>query len=153
MVNRRYNWQLACRHLRRSLTVGIAGALIVSLLVACGIGGAGALTDDDKEGLGFSQGVVAQQIAVAAFPDGTLRWDQEVYQARAGDVTFVVRNPSPIAHQFSVEGNGVNARSANLTASSTSTYTLKDLAPGEYRIVCNFPGHRDAGMVARLVVT
>lgn len=153
VVNRRNTWQLARRQLRRLLAVGIVGATIVSLLVACGIGGAGALTDNDKEGSGFSKDAVAQRVEVATVADGTLSWDHQVYQARAGDVTFVVRNPSPLVHQFSVEGNGVNARSPHLAVGSTTTYTLKGLAPGEYRIVCNFPAHREAGMIARLIVT
>ena len=34
-----------------------------------------------------------------------------------------------------------------------NTYVIKGLPPGEYLIVCNYPGHRAAGMIAKLIVT
>jgi uncharacterized cupredoxin-like copper-binding protein len=120
------------------------------MLAACGSrGGAQAAGDTG----GFSGEPAAQRVEVAAVPDGTLRWDRQEYRAQAGDVTFVVRNPSPVAHRFGVEGNGVNAHSPDLPSKKTGSYTLRGLKAGEYTIVCNYPGHREAGMVAKLIVT
>ena len=68
-------------------------------------------------------------------------------------MTFVVRNPSPIPHRFAVEGNGVKAQSGECKAGETNRYTLKGLQPGEYQLVCTYQGHREARMVARLIVT
>jgi uncharacterized cupredoxin-like copper-binding protein len=31
-------------------------------------------------------------------------------------------------------------------------YTVKGLPAGEYQIVCNYPGHKAAGMIATLIV-
>lgn len=120
-------------------------------LAACGTGTSGA-GDNGKQG-GFASGTAAQRIEVSAAPDGTLRWDRAEYRAQAGDVTFAVRNPSPIAHRFGVEGNGVVADSPNIAAGKSGDYTLKGLRAGEYQIVCNYPGHRIAGMVAKLIVS
>ncbi|MFN8538399.1 MAG: hypothetical protein U0232_13095 [Thermomicrobiales bacterium] len=35
---------------------------------------------------------------------GALKWDRASYEANGGDVTFVVSNPSPLTHNFRIEG-------------------------------------------------
>lgn len=102
---------------------------------------------------GFSTETFAQQIAVSADPGGALRWERAVYEAKAGAVTFVVTNRSPIAHNFVVEGNGLHATSKNFRTQTPQMLSLANLPAGEYLIVCTVPGHRESGMVARLVVT
>jgi uncharacterized cupredoxin-like copper-binding protein len=64
----------------------------------------------------------------------------------------VVKNPSTVAHNFVVEGNGIKVVSKTIGAKKSQNFTLKGLAPGEYLIVCTLPGHREAGMVAKLVL-
>ncbi len=122
--------------------------LLGVVLAACGGAGGDARGGDG----GFSNEVVAQQVEIAADPSGALRWDRATYEATAGDISFVVKNPSPIAHQFTLEGPGVNRRSKNFGANTTNTFTVKALPAGEYRIICDYPGHKAAGMVATLVV-
>lgn len=102
--------------------------------------------------LTFSSEPAAQQVLVAADPGGILKWDQATYTAQAGDVSFVVTNNSPLTHNFAIEGNGITAQSANFGPHTTTTFTLKGLKPGQYQIICNYPGHRAAGMVATLTV-
>jgi len=121
-------------------------ALSLSLvLAACG-------SDAGTDRTEFSSEVVAQQVEVSADPTGALKWTKPAYEAMAGDVTFVVRNPGAVQHNFVVEGNGVNAKSPVFKGNSTNNYTLKGLEPGEYQIVCTVAGHREAGMVAKLTV-
>jgi len=127
--------------LRTTLAV-CALVVAVAALVACG----------GASGNQFSSEVVAQQVAVSADPSGALRWDKQEYTAQAGDVTFVVKNPSQMTHQFSVEGNGVNYKSPNIKPGSTNNFTIKGLPAGGYQIVCNYPGHKAGGMVATLTV-
>ena len=119
--------------------------------------GSGAVQGAGQAGTGaitaFSGDTAAQQVAVAADPSGALKWDRATYTAKAGDVTFVVTNKSSSFHNFAVEGPGVSAQGKNFGANTTTTYTLQGLQPGEYLIVCNYPGHRAAGMVAKLIVT
>jgi plastocyanin len=132
----------------RSWWQGVVCSMPIALgvaLVACGGGGAGG-------GTGFSTEVVPQQVQVAADPTGALRWDEATYEATAGDIAFVVGNASPLPHQFTLAGRGVNYRSKNFNANTTNTFTVKALPAGEYQIICDYPGHRAAGMVARLVV-
>jgi plastocyanin len=96
--------------------------------------------------------MAAQQIQIAADPSGALKWDKATYEAQAGDVTFVVTNKSVSTHNFAVEGGNVKAQSPNFGSNTTNSFTLKGLKAGEYVIACNFPGHRAAGMVAKLIV-
>ena len=122
-----------------------------SMLIALGVALA-ACGGDDGGGTGFSTEVVAHKVAVAADPTGALRWDKATYEATAGDITFVVTNPSVIEHNFGIKGgpDRLNVVSKNFKGRSENTFTLKDLKPGEYQIVCTVPGHN--AMVAKLIV-
>lgn len=100
----------------------------------------------------FADGTADQKINVSADPTGAFKWTAQSYTAKAGDVTFVVKNPSVVVHNFGIEGPGVNAHSANINANGTLNATLKGLKPGEYTIVCTVAGHREGGMVAKLIV-
>jgi uncharacterized cupredoxin-like copper-binding protein len=135
---------MASRFAQCLLMLGVIAALGVGL-AACGGG-------EDAGAGGFSTVVAAQQVVVAADPSGALRWDRTSYEATTGEITFVVRNPSPVVHQFSLEGNGVSYKSPNIKSKATASYTVANLPPGEYQLVCNFPGHKAAGMVAKLTV-
>lgn len=130
---------------------GMAALLALGLGAALA-GCAGADAGPPASG-GFSDEVTANRIAVSADPQGTLRWERAAYAGTAGDATFVVQNPSPTAHNFVLEGPGLKVASKTIGAKQTANLTLKGLAPGEYRIVCTLPGHREAGMVAKLTLT
>lgn len=123
------------------------------LLAAALLAGGGAcMAPGGTTAYGFSDEIAATQVAVNADPRGALRWDKQEYQTTAGDVTFVVRNTSQAAHNFGVQGNGVNAVSKNFKGGEAVRLTIKDLKPGEYLIVCTVPGHRESGMTAKLTV-
>ena len=152
-----------------SIKLPIAALSVAALLcvftfgsiVARGGGATGANTgatggdvpNGQYRGSRFWSEVSAQTVDVSTDPSGALRWDKTEYTAKAGDVTFVVKNPSPVQHQFGVEGNGITFESGNLSGGSTNNLTIKGLTPGVYQIVCNFPGHKEGGMVAKLTVT
>lgn len=119
---------------------------------AARVGGDGDISTGGYGGSKFYSEVVAQKVEVVADPSGAIRWTQAEYTAPAGDVTFVVQNPGPVGHQFGVEGNGIKYESPNFSGNTTNSYTIKGLPPGEYQIVCNFSGHKQAGMVSKLIV-
>ncbi len=138
-------------------TTGFLPALALATLLSVAIVGcsSSAGADGGTGGgtkAGFSSDAVAQKIEVSADPRGNLKWDQAEYTATAGDVTFAVGNPSVIEHNFGVKGgpDRLNVVSKNFKGRSENTFTLKDLKPGEYQIVCTVPGHN--AMVAKLVV-
>ena len=139
----------------------VPAAFLIMLLsvatAACGTdpGGAGAATvkgGSQYGGTDFLAEVVAQKVAVTADASMALKWDRTAYSATAGDVTFVVKNPSPIDHQFTVEGNGISYSSPTLKAGATLNLTIKGLKAGQYKILCEIAGHTEAGMVATLTV-
>jgi len=102
-------------------------------------------------GTRFSSAVATQKVDVAAV-QGALKWDKAQYAATAGDVTFVVKNPGPLQHQLGIGGNGLMYESGNLDPNTTTNLTIMGLKAGTYDLVCNFPGHKAGGMVAKLAV-
>lgn len=138
------------RKVFRSVPLVLLALAILALggvLAACGGGTATAPT-------GQSSGAAAAtaQTVVVTADTSALKWDKPEYTASAGDVTFAVSNPSPMVHQFSVEGNGVDFKSPDLNAGAKQNFTVKGLKPGTYQLVCNVPGHKEAGMVSKLIV-
>jgi uncharacterized cupredoxin-like copper-binding protein len=71
----------------------------------------------------------------------------------AGKVTFTVKNVGKIQHDLVVSGPGVSgaAKTPLLNPGQTATLTVT-LAAGSYTLYCNVPGHRAAGMSAKLTV-
>ncbi len=157
----------------RMFAVMVVAALALAALVGCG-GASGTtapkttgsatsasgaastsgIVDDSATygGTKFSTDAVAQKVNVVTDATGQFKWEKSEYAATAGDVTFVVKNPSPIDHEFSVDGNGINYTSPTLKPGVTGNFTIRGLKAGDYRIVCKVAGHEQLGMVAKLVV-
>src|SRR5262245_1244113 len=133
----------------RFLPALLVMAVLVLGIVACGNSAERSGSGGTKPG-GFSSDVVAQGIAVAADPNGLLKWDKDVYNVSAGDITFVVSNQSSVDHDFAVKGNGINASSKPFKNAASQNLTLKGLPAGEYQIACTLVGHEM--MVAKLTV-
>jgi plastocyanin len=70
-----------------------------------------------------------------------------------GKVTFDVTNAGKIQHDLVVSGPGVTgtAKTPLINAGKTAKLTVT-LAAGSYTLYCSVPGHRAAGMVAKLTV-
>jgi len=136
--------------MRRRLWGLSLGALV--LVCAVVLGGCGGTAIATSGAAGFSDASYSQQIAVAADPKGGLRWDKQAYEAQAGAVTFAVRNDSTLRHNFVIEGNGLSIVSPTFGGRTVQSYSLPNLAAGEYQIVCTLPGHCEGGMVAKLTV-
>jgi len=66
------------------------------------------------------------------------------------DFTIELSNAGSMTHNLVFE-NG--PRSSDLNPGDITTLHLGELEPGTYTIFCDIPGHRAAGMEARLVVT
>ena len=70
----------------------------------------------------------------------------------AGTYTFVVKNAGKIQHDLAVQGGAVNQKTPLINPGSTAKLTVK-LPAGTYTLYCTVPGHKAAGMVAKLTVS
>ena len=73
--------------------------------------------------------------------------------ARAGSVTFVVRNTGKIAHRLSVAGAGLTkpVSTPTIKPGTTRSLTVK-VAGGQLSLWCPVPGHAALGMKTALKV-
>ncbi|HLE77468.1 MAG TPA: cupredoxin domain-containing protein [bacterium] len=69
---------------------------------------------------------------------------------KAGPVTFTINNTGAIEHNFVIVETKFEIESTQPGQSKTGTTTLQ---PGTYTIICNIPGHEEAGMKTTLTVT
>jgi uncharacterized cupredoxin-like copper-binding protein len=140
------------KHKRRSLIRLSLPIALLLLLAACGGGG-------NKVGATLSN----------------FKIDLDKSSAKSGDVTFNIKNNGPSVHEFVVfktdlapdalptttadngativdeEGQGVEAidEKEDIPVNSSTSLTLKNLAPGKYVLICNIEtdgGHYKLGM-------
>jgi uncharacterized cupredoxin-like copper-binding protein len=71
--------------------------------------------------------------------------------AEAGTVTLLSKNGSPVPHDISIKGGGVDERGKEVKDGGTSRVSLK-LKAGTYTFYCSVPGHEQAGMKGSLTV-
>ena len=70
-----------------------------------------------------------------------------------GSYTFVVKNVGKIPHDLAVEGPDLSgpAKTPTIAPGQTAKLTVS-LGQGTYQLYCTIPGHRAAGMVAKIAV-
>ncbi len=113
----------------RTLALAVALALAV---LACG---------GPTGGPGSGAGTVTVQEKEWAIEPKTI-------EAKAGTATFRVKNTGNIEHNFEIPGVG---KIDSILAGETKTLEVT-LQPGTYDVICSLAGHREAGMVGKLVV-
>jgi len=126
------------------ISVAVMGLLTLG---ACGSsGGAGA------------SGTTAGASATSA--PGTLtieaediKFDKKQYDATAGEVTVDYVSKGQLTHDLVIydKSNTVVGDTLRVNPGKTTTGTY-DLPAGTYTLICDIPGHKDAGMVATLTV-
>ncbi|MDR7519706.1 MAG: cupredoxin domain-containing protein [Armatimonadota bacterium] len=73
--------------------------------------------------------------------------------AKAGEVTFTVRNTGAVEHDFVIESAAKKVVAEARPFPPGKTVQVKArLTPGTYVVYCSIPGHREAGMQATLRV-
>jgi mono/diheme cytochrome c family protein/plastocyanin len=68
-----------------------------------------------------------------------------------GNVTLVMPNRSPLVHDISIKGGGVNKKGNQVPQGGTSTVSAV-LKAGTYEFYCSVPGHEQAGMKGTLTI-
>jgi plastocyanin len=140
------------RHIRRLPLLGI---LILSVaLAACD----GRIRQGNTVAIGVSSDRTPQEHG--ANGSGTtlhvvmtgFAFALDASQVRAGTMTFLVKNDGPMPHDFAIQGNGVDQKTAMLKPGHTASLTV-DLKPGTYTYKCTMPGHALLGMKGTLTAS
>ncbi len=79
------------------------------------------------------------------------RLDPDELMAKAGTVTFVLKNDGRYTHDFRVEGNGIDEKAPKVGRGRERDWQIT-LPPGTYRISCPISNHSDRGMTGTLTV-
>lgn len=90
-------------------------------------------------------------VRVAALKSG-LRFNASVLRARHGRIRIVFTNRSSLKHDVLVESGEHELGGTKVIGRGVTSVTLT-LKPGTYNFYCSVPGHEDAGMKGRLVVS
>jgi plastocyanin len=141
----------------QTVAVGTISVLLAASAIGSGIVTSALEKEDEKEEEGDaaeSQGAAdggERRLTLSADPAGELSFDTQTLEARAGQVTIEMENPSSVPHNVSIEGRGVDEEGRTVEQGGTSTVTA-DLRPGEYDFYCSVPGHREGGMEGTLTV-
>ena len=81
-----------------------------------------------------------------------LKFNVSKLKAKAGKITIIMTNPSPLQHNVAVEGKSAEVKGKVVGKGGVSKVTLT-LKKGTYEFYCTVPGHRAAGMKGKLTVT
>jgi plastocyanin len=76
----------------------------------------------------------------------------DVAEASAGMITFLVEHNGGMPHDFAIEGNRGQQKTAMIEPGQTASLTV-DLKPGTYTYLCTVPGHVLLGMKGTFRVT
>ncbi len=114
----------------------LVAVLSIGVLTACSGGGGGA----------------TKEITVEMGVNGEWKFTPDVIEVAKGDNVKVnlVNKDASQAHSFVV--TALNAKSQQVPASSTQSFTFKADKVGEHELMCDVPGHKDAGMIGKIVV-
>lgn len=124
----------------------LALALVLSLAaLAVAIPVAGAQSDAARQ---RESGNVVRLTALKA----GLAFDKKTVTAKADKVTIVFTNLSPLPHNVVLE-QGEKSFGGTKTITTGKTTAVLTLKKGVYHFYCNVPGHEDAGMSGKLIVS
>jgi plastocyanin len=109
--------------------------------------------ESEAKGAGKPAGNAASAGHTVAVSETEFKITLPVPKVAPGKVTFAVKNVGKIGHDLVVSGPGVTgaAKTALLSPGQSAKLTVT-LAAGGYTLYCSVPGHRAAGMSAKLTV-
>jgi plastocyanin len=121
----------------------IYGALLAGALALAGCGGSG----DAAAAQNAGPVIVVQGL-------DTMRFSPDPINVKAGEpITITFKNAGVIAHDLITEGADRNARLVNVGGGRQQSATFLASKPGTYNVVCVQPGHKEAGMVTKIVAS
>lgn len=107
--------------------------------------------------MGLLNGLVNRGETAVSIPNNTLtyttkamRFGQTELRVQAGqEITLQLENYDMYAHSFDIDELGLHVE---MPANGRVTTQFTAPEPGSYTIYCAVPGHREAGMIATLIV-
>ena len=131
------------------------GALAVAAIVAAGCGsdsggdgGSSGGSSSSSSGSSSSPGAGAVKISETEFKLDPA--DAKV--AKAGKVTFKVRNDGKTVHALEVEGPGDEAETDSIDPGKSATLTVDLSKAGTYEMYCPIGNHKAMGMEGKVIV-
>jgi plastocyanin len=125
---------------RRVLKTVVTGLLVLAL-AACG-GGGGA-------GTGAAQPAGSTKVTMSEF-----KFTPSAIDVRSGATLFLVNGGSAPHDLVVADTSGtVKARSSRVQPGDATTFAIGSLPAGTYQVLCDVPGHKDAGMTGSLTVS
>ncbi len=92
---------------------------------------------------------VGQRVSLTLVNGGNAEHDVEV----AGLLAEHIEIAGSMAHSDSAGGHDADVVAAHAMAGTISSVTFTPTKAGEYEFACTLPGHKEAGMVGKLIVT
>jgi plastocyanin len=130
------------REVIRLIRSVLAAAFLGAMLVACETEGDDTTTEGTPPAEGAAVEVVLTEFAIdmpASVP--------------AGSVSFDIANSGTMAHNFEIEGQGIEeSLDEDLDPNQAESLTV-ELEPGTYTVYCPIGNHREQGMEVELEVT
>jgi mono/diheme cytochrome c family protein len=116
-----------------------------------GKSGGGPAQAPGGDGGGTAKANSRGEIEIPTDPTGQLRFEVASAEAKAGKVTLLSKNESPVPHDISLKGGGIDEHGEQVTDGGTSKVSVT-LKPGKYTFYCSVPGHEQGGMKGTLTV-
>ena len=93
----------------------------------------------------------SNEVEIPADASGQLAYQVKSAEAKAGKVTLLSKNDSPVPHDISIRGGGIDQKGKEVSNGGTSKVTVT-LKPARYEFYCSVPGHEQGGMKGTLTV-
>jgi plastocyanin len=128
---------------KAGLAVGIVVCLLLFGLVVARMGLLNGLVNRGET-------AVSTQNNTVTYTTKAMRFGQTELRIKTGqEVTLQLENYDTYAHSFDIDELGLHVE---MPANNQVTTQLMVPEPGTYTIYCGVPGHREAGMIATLIV-
>ncbi len=83
----------------------------------------------------------------------SMKFDPETITVKAGEaVTIAFKNKGVIVHDYISSGAEKNVRLANVLGGREAKGVFQASKPGTYTVLCVQSGHKEAGMVGKIIV-